>query len=71
MRSRTSRNFIAPGGAHVERNHHPGYPERVVAFNTAEGWSRHVSEDIAGEVLDRAFDADDTARTPSDSSTGM
>jgi hypothetical protein len=32
---------------------------RVVAFNTAEGWSRDVSEDIASEVLDRAFDADD------------
>jgi hypothetical protein len=33
---------------------------RVVAFNTVEGWSRDVSEDIAGEVLDRAFDADDS-----------
>jgi hypothetical protein len=32
---------------------------RVVAFNTAEGWSRDVSEEIAGELLDRAFDADD------------
>jgi hypothetical protein len=32
---------------------------RVVSFNTAEGWSRDVSEDIAGEVLERAFDADD------------
>jgi hypothetical protein len=32
---------------------------RVVAFNTAERWSRDVSEDIAGEVLERAFDADD------------
>jgi hypothetical protein len=32
---------------------------RVVAFNTAEGWSRDVSGDIAGELLDRAFDADD------------
>jgi hypothetical protein len=32
---------------------------RVVAFNTAEGWSRDVSEDIDGEVLERAFDADD------------
>ena len=31
---------------------------RVVAFNTAEGWSRDVSQDIAGEVLERAFDAD-------------
>jgi hypothetical protein len=26
---------------------------RVVAFNTAEGWSRDVSEDIADEVLER------------------
>ena len=33
---------------------------RVIAFNTAERWSRDVSEDIAGEVVDRAFDADDT-----------
>jgi hypothetical protein len=32
---------------------------RVVAFNTAEGWSRDVSEDIANEVPERAFDADD------------
>jgi hypothetical protein len=31
---------------------------RVIAFNTAEGWSRDVSEDIAGEVLERVFDAD-------------
>jgi hypothetical protein len=27
---------------------------RVVAFNSAEGWSRDVSEDIAWEVLNRA-----------------
>ena len=33
---------------------------RVVAFNTAEGWSRDVSEEIACEVVDRTFDADDT-----------
>jgi hypothetical protein len=31
----------------------------VVAFNTAEGWSRDVSEDIANDVLERAFDADE------------
>ena len=31
----------------------------VVAFNTAEGWSRDVSEDIANELLERAFDADE------------
>jgi len=30
---------------------------RVVALNTAEGWSRDVSEDIAGEVVDGARDA--------------
>ena len=28
-------------------------PVRVVAFNTSEGWSRDVSEDIAREVLRR------------------
>jgi hypothetical protein len=32
----------------------------VVAFNTAEGWSRDVSKEIAGEVADRAVVADDT-----------
>jgi hypothetical protein len=29
-------------------------PVRVVAFNTAEGWSRDVTEDIAREIKDRA-----------------
>jgi hypothetical protein len=45
------RNFISGQyeGAH-----------RVVAFNTAEGWSRDVSEDIANEVLDRVYEGDDT-----------
>jgi hypothetical protein len=33
---------------------------RVVSFNIAEGWSRDVSEDIAGEIIDRAYDADET-----------
>jgi hypothetical protein len=33
---------------------------RVVSFNIAEGWSRDVSEDIAGEIIDRAYDADKT-----------
>jgi hypothetical protein len=35
-------------------------PIRVVAFNIGEGWSRDVSEDIANDVLDRAYDADET-----------
>jgi hypothetical protein len=29
-------------------------PVRIVAFNTAEGWSRDVTEDIALEIRDRA-----------------
>jgi hypothetical protein len=29
-------------------------------INTAEGWSQDVSEDIVSEVLERAFDGDDT-----------
>jgi hypothetical protein len=29
-------------------------PLRVVEFNTAEGWSRDCSEDVAWEVLNRA-----------------
>jgi len=33
---------------------------RVIAFNTVEGWSRDVSEDIANDILDRACDADET-----------
>jgi hypothetical protein len=28
-------------------------PVRVVAFNTSEGWSRDVSEDVAREVVNR------------------
>src|SRR5580704_2495173 len=49
-RETTIRNFISGQYSNALR---------VVAFNTAEGWSRDVSEDIAGEVLERAFDADD------------
>jgi hypothetical protein len=33
---------------------------QVISFNTAEGWSQDVSEDIVGELLERATDADDT-----------
>jgi hypothetical protein len=29
-------------------------PLEVVAFNVSEGWSRDVSEDIAGLVVERA-----------------
>jgi hypothetical protein len=35
-------------------------PVRIVAFNTAEGWSRDVSEDIARAVSDRALKNDHT-----------
>ena len=30
------------------------HPMRVIAFNTAEGWSRDVTEDIARAVLTKA-----------------
>jgi hypothetical protein len=30
------------------------HPIRVVAFNTAEGWARDVTEDIANAVLSKA-----------------
>jgi hypothetical protein len=29
-------------------------PVRIVAFNTSEGWSRDVSEEIAREIKDRS-----------------
>jgi len=31
-------------------------PVRVIAFNTAQGWSRDVSEDIAHELRQRCAD---------------
>ena len=34
------------------------HPLRVVAFNTAEGWSRDVTEDIARAVLFKACNED-------------
>ena len=34
------------------------YPLRVVAFNTAEGWARDVSADIARQVLNCALELD-------------
>jgi hypothetical protein len=34
------------------------HPMRVVAFNTAEGWSRDVTEDIVRAVLIKACDED-------------
>jgi hypothetical protein len=30
------------------------HPARIVAFNTAQGWARDVSEEIAREIRDRA-----------------
>ena len=34
------------------------HPLRVIAFNTAEGWARDVTEDIARAVLVKACDED-------------
>jgi hypothetical protein len=65
---RNGRAYLETGTAEADRGtiirkFIPGQyqtPVRVVAFNTAEGWSRDVSEDVAYEVLDRAHDADET-----------
>jgi hypothetical protein len=35
-------------------------PVRVVAFNTAEGWSRDVSDDVADELPERCADRGET-----------
>jgi hypothetical protein len=40
-------------------------PLRIIAFNTAEGWSRDVSEDVAWELTRRAA----AAQTPLTGST--
>jgi hypothetical protein len=34
-------------------------PTRIVAFNTAEGWSRDVTQDVADELRRRFADYDD------------
>ena len=33
-----------------------GYPVRIVAFNTAQGWSRDVTDDVARELRNRCAD---------------
>jgi hypothetical protein len=35
-------------------------PRRVIAFNTVKGWSRDVSEQIAYDLLDGAYEVDTT-----------
>ena len=37
---------------------HYSRPLRVISFNTAEGWSRDVSEDVAHELRRRAVEQD-------------
>jgi hypothetical protein len=57
------RTLLKPDHDTIVRNMISGQyqdPLRVVAFNTVEGWSRDVSEEIAYDVLDRAYDADTT-----------
>jgi hypothetical protein len=47
----SARNHVATGGMTPREYERP---IRVVAFNTAEGWARDVTEDIGREILDRA-----------------
>ena len=39
-------------------------PVRIVAFNTAEGWSRDVTEDIASDLQDFKMSGQTKARYP-------
>jgi len=40
-----------------------GYSARIVAFNTAEGWSRDVTVDIADELRRRFAEYDEVPRS--------
>jgi hypothetical protein len=35
------------------------HPARIVAFNTAEGWSRDVTKDVADELRRRSVEYDE------------
>jgi hypothetical protein len=37
-------------------------PARIVAFNTAQGWSRDVTDEIAAELAQACADRDETPR---------
>jgi hypothetical protein len=39
------------------------HPVRIVAFNTAEGWSRDVTKDIADELRRRLIEYDEVLRS--------
>jgi hypothetical protein len=39
------------------------HPVRIVAFNTAEGWSRDVTVDIADELRRRFAEYDEVPRS--------
>ncbi|MBR1152958.1 hypothetical protein [Bradyrhizobium sp. JYMT SZCCT0428] len=40
-----------------------GHPARIVAFNTADGWSRDVTMDIADELRRRYVEYDQVPRS--------
>ena len=41
-------------------------PTRIIAFNTADGWSRDVSEDVANELAERCAERGDVPRSLQD-----
>jgi len=41
-------------------------PVRIVAFNTAEGWSRDVTEEIAAELAQACANRDEMRRSVAD-----
>ncbi len=43
-----------------------GHPVRIIAFNTAEGWSRDMTVDIADELRRRFAEYDEVPRSVQD-----
>jgi hypothetical protein len=41
-------------------------PARIIAFNTTEGWSRDVSEDLADELTERCTESGNMPRSLED-----
>jgi hypothetical protein len=51
LKTDTSDNAQSPVGASHILSGHYSHPVRVVGFNTAEGWARDVTEEIAYTVF--------------------
>ena len=65
LETRTTDSFLirSPASSRAIRNLLEGQyfaPVRIIAFNTAEGWSRDVSDEIATELAQACADRGET-----------